>query len=115
MKVLVCEPHKRPYVKDIEHTLENLQEIVGGYIQAIYPFEDNAAIVCNEEGLHIGLELNRNVEGYGPIVGTFFVCGLTEDDFTSLTDEQIGRYALLYKTPESFIRVGNRLIIIPEG
>lgn len=47
MKILICEPGKHPYVKDIEHTLENLQKEVSGYIQALYPFEDNAAVVCN--------------------------------------------------------------------
>lgn len=114
MKVLVCEPHKRPYIKDIEHTLENLQAIVGGYIQAIYPFKDDAAVVCNEEGLYLGLELNRTVEGYGPIVGTFFVCGLTEDNFTGLTDAQIERYALRFKNPEIIIQVGNRIVAVPE-
>lgn len=114
MKVLVCEPHKRPYIKDIEHTLENLQDIVGGYIQALYPFEDEAAVICNEEGLCLGLELNRNVEGYGPVAGTFFVCGLTEDNFTGLTDAQVERYALLYKNPEIFMRIGKRIIAIPE-
>ena len=36
MKILVCEPGKHPYVKEIEHTLENLQKEVGGYIQALY-------------------------------------------------------------------------------
>ena len=114
MKILVCEPHKRPYLKDIDHTLENLQDIVGGYIQAIYPFDDNAAIVCNEEGIYIDLEPNRIVKDYGVIFGTFFVCGLTEDDFTGLTDEQVERYALLYKSPEMFIRTAKRLIVIPE-
>lgn len=114
MKILVCEPHKRPYLKDIEHTLENLQEIVGGYIQALYPYDDNVAVVCNEEGLYMDLEPNRLVENYGLIFGTFFVCGLTEYDFTGLSDEQVERYALLFKSPEMFIRTANRLIVIPE-
>lgn len=114
MKVLICEPHKRPYIKDVEHTLENLQEIVGGYIQALYPFNDDVAIVCNEEALLIGLEPNRTVERYGIVFGTFFVCGLTEDDFTGLTDEQIEQYGLLYKSPEMFIRTTNGVIAISE-
>ena len=60
MKILVCEPGKHPYVKDIEHTLEKLQAEVGGHIEALYPFEDQAAVVCNEEGLFIeGLECCR--------------------------------------------------------
>ena len=32
IKVLVKEPYKSPYVKEIEDKLKNLQEIVGGYI-----------------------------------------------------------------------------------
>ena len=89
MKILVCEPGKHPYVKEIEHTLENLQKEVGGYIQALYPFEEEVAVVCNEEGLFIeGLQWNRTIEKYGPIKGTFFVCGLGVEDFTGLTDEQ---------------------------
>lgn len=114
MKILICEPHKRPYVKEIEHTLENLQQVVGGYIQALYPFEEEVAIVANEEGLLIGLEPNRIVENYGIIFGTFFVCGLSEDDFIGLTDEQIEQYGQLYKSPEMFIRTTNGVIAIPE-
>lgn len=114
MKILICEPHKRPYVKEIVHTLENLQEVVGGYIQALYPFEEDVAIIANEEGLLIGLEPNRTVERYGIIFGTFFLCGLTEDDFTGLTNEQLERYGQLYKSPELFIRTANGVISIPE-
>lgn len=51
MKILVCEPGKHPYVRDIEHTLKNLQREVDGYIEALYPFEDQAAVICNEEAL----------------------------------------------------------------
>ena len=35
MKILVCEPGKHPYVKDIEHTLENLQAEVDGYTTSL--------------------------------------------------------------------------------
>ena len=59
MKILIVEPHKQPYCKDISGTLEELQAIVGGYIQAIYPFDDPIALVCNEEGKLIGLPQNR--------------------------------------------------------
>ena len=86
MKILVCEPGKHPYVKEIEHTLENLQKEVGGYIQALYPFEEEVAVVCNEEGLFIeDLQWNRTVEKYGPIKGTFFVCGLGFSNGLSFT------------------------------
>lgn len=45
MTVLVVEPKKEPYVKTIDPGLESLQHEVGGYIEAVYPFEDAALIV----------------------------------------------------------------------
>ena len=70
-----------------------MQEIVGGLIQPIYPYAEQVALVCNDEGLLLGLPFNRKVEGgYGGIVGTFFVCGLTKDNFCSLTPEQIQHF-----------------------
>ena len=58
MKVLVVEPMKKCYTKEI-NGLEEMQALVGGYIQAIYPFPDKAAVVCNEEGKNLGLPFNR--------------------------------------------------------
>ena len=113
MKILVCKPGKHPYVKEIEHTLENLQKEVGGYIQALYPFEEEVAVVCNEEGLFIeGLQWNRTVEKYGPIKGTFFVCGLGVEDFTGLTDEQAEKYKALFWEPEIFIPTPNGMVVL---
>ena len=45
--VLIVEPGKEPYVKEIDSGLESLQHEVGGYIEAIYPYEDPVALVCN--------------------------------------------------------------------
>lgn len=66
-----------------------MQEIVGGNIQAGYWFEEPVAVICNEEGKINGIEANRAIKDEsGNIVdivaGTFFVCGLGEDNFTSL-------------------------------
>ena len=50
--VLMVEPHRHPYLKTVEHTLENLQAMVGGYIEATYPWRtDLVALVCDEDGL----------------------------------------------------------------
>lgn len=89
LKVLVVEPGYAPYEKEI-NGLHEMQAVVGGYIQAIYPFEEPMAVVCNEEGLLEQLPFNRSMEGgYGGVFGTFFVCGLGEEDFCSLTPEQM--------------------------
>lgn len=58
MKVLVVEPLKECYTKET-NGLEEMQALVGGYIQAVYPFEDPVAVVCNEEGKNLGLSFNR--------------------------------------------------------
>ena len=38
MKVLVVEPMKCPYVLEIDGSLASMQKLVGGTIQAVYPF-----------------------------------------------------------------------------
>ena len=93
MTVVIVKPGYAPYEADI-NGLDEMQKVVGGIIQAIYPFEDNAAVVCNDEGLFLDLPFNRSVPGgYGGVFGNFFVCGLGEEDFCSLTPEQVKAYA----------------------
>ena len=113
MDVLVVEPGYAPYEKSI-NGLDEMQATVGGLIQAIYPAEEQVAIVCNEEGLLHGLEFNRSVPGgYGGVVGTFFICGLGEEDFCSLTPEQMEKYRKEYHKAEILIGArGNEPITI---
>ena len=40
MRILVVEPTKDPYVKEIDGSLASMQAIVGGFIQAVEPFDD---------------------------------------------------------------------------
>ncbi len=104
MNVLVVEPGFLPYEKEI-NGLHDMQKLVGGHIQAIYPFKEAVALVCNESGVLDGLEFNRSIpeRGYGGICGTFFVCGLGEEDFISLTPEQVKTYKDRFKKAEVFI------------
>lgn len=119
IKILVVEPMKAPYVKEIEHTLRNLQAEVGGYIEAVYPFEDTVAIICNEEGKLCGMKPNRALYHEGKIYdilhGTFFVAGVGAEDFCSLTDAQIALYTERFKTPQEFGRVGNYIVAFPAN
>ena len=62
MTVVIVKPGYAPYEADI-NGLDEMQKVVGGIIQAIYPFEDNAAVVCNDEGLFLDLPFNRSVPG----------------------------------------------------
>ncbi|MBQ8217943.1 MAG: DUF3846 domain-containing protein [Oscillospiraceae bacterium] len=117
-KVLVVEPEKEPYVKEISSGLSSLQKEVGGFIEAVYPFEDPVAIICNEEGKLEGLPLNRALRDedghvYDIIAGTFLIAGLSEDNFCSLDDAQIEKFSAMYKSPELFMRFGSRTLVIP--
>ncbi|MBQ2972389.1 MAG: DUF3846 domain-containing protein [Ruminococcus sp.] len=117
-KVLLVEPEKKPRVVEIDDTLEALQELVGGYIEAIYPFEDEVALICNEEGKITGLPLNRALysyegEMYEIIAGNFFIIGAPEDseDFTSLTEEQIEKYTEYFKVIEVYTQTQFGLVV----
>ena len=61
MDVLLIEPGQFPKRVQIGNELEDLQVAVGGYIEATYPFEDEVAIILNEEGKINGMPLNRAV------------------------------------------------------
>lgn len=100
VNVLVVEPGIVPYEKEI-NGLQEMQAVVGGLIQAIYPYQEPVALVANDEGILMHLPFNRSVEGgYGGVFGTFFVCGLTKDDFCSLTPEQIKTYREKFQNAE---------------
>lgn len=105
MNVLVVEPGFLPYEKEI-NGLSDMQKIVGGYIQAIYPFKEPVALVCNEEGVG-QCEFNRMIpeREYGAIFGTFFICGLGEEDFISLTPEQVKTYTERFKNAEMILTI----------
>ena len=91
MKVLVVEPMKRPHVQEIDGSLASMQKLVGGTIQAVYPFDDPVALICNDEGKLMNLPCNRFLydeqrNPYDVICGTFFVVGVRGENFKSLTD-----------------------------
>nr|WP_325259008.1 DUF3846 domain-containing protein [uncultured Oscillibacter sp.] len=100
IKVLVVEPMKPCEVREIS-SLDDMQKIVGGNIEAVYPFTDPVAVVCNAEGKNLDLPYNRPLcdrSGipYDILCGTFFIAGAGTKDFLSLTDEQIRSYKELY-------------------
>lgn len=118
LTVLTVLPGKAPERMELEGSLETMQKFVGGTIQAVYPFSDPVAIVCNDEGKLLGLEYNRALRDddgsvYDILCGPFFICGLGEEDFTSLSEELLRKYAQFFQHPELFLRVGNNLMVIP--
>lgn len=107
IKVLLVEPMKMPRLIEVERSLESLHELVGGYLQAVYPWETNAALVCYDEGKFKGYPPNRalvdeNGEPYDIVVGSFFICGISEDNFASLDEEQVEMFTEMFRWPELF-------------
>ena len=120
MRILVIEPERRPEEREIDDSLKEMQGIVGGYIQAIYPFEEPVALVCNDEGKLMDLPANRglrdeNGQIYDIVFGTFFLCGAPADSdhFTSLTPEQIEQYRKMFYTHEMFWGMDGRIVCLP--
>ena len=118
IRILVIPPSEAPHPKEIPHTLESLQSIVGGNIEVLYPFKDHVGVVCHEFGKFIDLPLNRALRDdsgriYDIIAGTFFIIGLGIDDFESLTEEMLVKYEKLFHNPETFVKINGKLYAIP--
>ena len=60
-------------------------------------------IVCNDEGLINGMPMNRTVERYGALAGPFFICGISGENFCSLTDAQVQKYRQMFLHPQIFL------------
>lgn len=100
MRIVYVEPHKTPYISEIENSLKAKQKAVGGLIETIYN-DDGTCLVGNDESKLIGMDGNRYLDdGNSIIAGPFFVCGLTEDSFRGLTDEEVVKYMDKFAEPQ---------------
>lgn len=109
--VLLVEPGKYPKPIEIEDTLEAMQEVVGGDIEEYMPFDDEVAIICNEEGKMNGSELNRAVYSKDKqildvIAGKFFVAyaPFESESFLSMPKDLMKKYEDKFRYPERFYK-----------
>ena len=104
IRILYVQPGKYPEERFVANEVHPLQRLVGGYMQAVYPWsKDKVALVCNDSGKVDGLPLNRCIEDYDVIAGNFFICGFSGEEFCSLTDKQLRHYEKLFRDPELFL------------
>lgn len=95
IKVIIVEPKKEPYMKEIYNTLRDKQEIVGGLIQCVSSFfssKTNYDFIVNEEGKMEDLPKNRIIwDGSEIIRGNMIVAKVDDSicDYVSLSDEEI--------------------------
>ena len=72
IRILYVQPGKYPEEQLVANELHPLQRLVGGYMQAVYPWsKDKVALICNDSGKVDGLPLNRCIEDYDVIAGNF--------------------------------------------
>ena len=89
-KILIIKkkPGQEPEIEPaFENSLSALQEAVGGYIETV-TFASNACVVCNEEGLLLGLPYNCNFLGCD-FYGTILIVGVKGENFSSLRSATI--------------------------
>ena len=113
MKILMVEPERHPKIAEIPHTLEAMQQTVGGYIEITYPWREPIALVCDEEGMLKQLPFNRLVAPGSAIFGTFFLCGIGEEELTDLPEELADKYMRMLYTPEVLVRTNTGYIALP--
>ena len=118
IKVVLLEPGKLARTAEIGTSLEDLQKIVDGLIEAYYPFEEQVCIVCNEESKINGMQPNRSVKNEDGVMGDFicgpaFICDCRGESFDSLSDEQLVRYTKMFRYPEHLAKLNGQLIGIP--
>ncbi len=94
MKVLLVRPNEYAVEADIENGLKPLQNAVGGSIEVFRPNSDPVVYIMNEAGKVLGLRDNRAMyDQRGKIIdvimGTFLVCGVKGEEFTSLTTKMM--------------------------
>lgn len=116
-KVVLVHPGTSAQIVEMDLSLKNMQKTVGGLIQAVYPFDDPVCLVCNDEGKLEGLPPNRvliDEDGMVSdiIAGTFFICGIGEDDLTGLSDEMAEKYKKYYRNPQFFMMENGKINVI---
>lgn len=99
-----------------------MQAAVGGTIQALYPFEEPVALICNDEGKLLNLPPNRVLYHpetggvYDVVYAPCFLCVITpdSDSFTDLTPGQLTRFQHYFHSLELFLQTDSGLLILRE-
>ena len=89
IEVYVCEPGNRQYYKEIDNTIEAMQELIGGYVEQIsIPFleKQNIYLMADEEGKMKGKDRSVWID-LDWVVGTCFFVKQKGGSFTTLSEK----------------------------
>lgn len=122
LEVIYIQAGEPPKSVRIENELEPMQELVGGHIEEYMPFEDDIAIICNEEGKILGLEPNRaiydeNGDMIEVICGDFFLCyaPIDSEEFKDFPENLKKKYEEKFKMPERFFMTPSGIRVVKTG
>jgi hypothetical protein len=118
IRVVLVRPMQKPEIVEIGSDLKSMQHTVRGMIEAIYPYEEQVALVCNMEGKNLQLPLNRAIKDEDGeitdiIAGDFFIADCSGENFGSLSDEQLELYSEMFKSPEMFYKSDGEIKVVP--
>ena len=118
--VILVEPGEEAKMITMGDNLEAMQGIVGGLIEEYMPYEDEVALVCNDEGKMIGMPPNRAIKDADGtvmdiIAGPFFVAyaPIESERFLSMPDELQEKYLEKFRLPERFFRTDGGIVAVP--
>ena len=118
--VILVEPGEEAKMITMGDNLEAMQGIVGGLIEEYMPYEDEVALVCNDEGKMIGMPPNRAIKDADGtvmdiIAGPFFVAyaPIESERFLSMPDELQKKYLEKFRLPERFFRTDGGIVAVP--
>ena len=118
IRVLMVEPGKKAYEKEIGTKLEELYSALScDCIQTYYPYEDLVVIVCDDEGKGNGSKPNRAIYGEDGkimdiICGKFFICDCSTNRFLSLPDDMMQKFKKQFLLPERFLRINDNIYAV---
>lgn len=114
INVIYVEPGKEARTIEIKDELKEMQNLVGGMIEEYMPFEDEVAIICNDEGKMRGMPLNRGIaDDNGKlmdiIAGPFFIAyaPVESEKFLSMPKELDEKYTEKFRQPEKFFKTAD--------
>ena len=99
MRVILCRPGEKAETIEMEDSLKAMQEMVGGMIEEYMPWEDEVAIICNDEGKMMGLPHTK--------CPGVFLRGISSMNYLAKSDGSIGLIISAWNTPCARMRPSN--------
>ena len=117
LEVLYVRPNEEAKFIEIDNDIASMQELVDGFIEEYMPFDDEVAVICNEEGKKKNLDFNRGIYDKNGklldiICGSFFLCyaPIESEKFLPLPANLRTKYEKMFKAPEQFFLSENGIV-----